>query len=73
MRKYPGKELAHIYDFLVVPSPLNVQEAGTLLVKNELKRAMDFVLLASNSSDVGYEARKIAEEFGIDIMEIERD
>jgi len=73
LRKYPGKELAHIYDFLVVPSPLNVQEAGTLLVKNELKRAMDFVLLASNSSDVRYEARKIAEEFGIDLMEIARD
>ena len=70
LRKFPGKKLAHIYDFLVAPSPNSRDQASVSLVEKELRRAMDFVILSNNRVDCENTATDIAQQFGLDIMEI---
>lgn len=45
LRKSPGKKIAKIYDFIVLP-PLN--DADTSIKKSESKRVMEFALSADN-------------------------
>lgn len=51
LRKAPGKKLAEIFDFIVVPPTMNSKNASSIL-KNEIKRAMDFANTADNYSEI---------------------
>ena len=56
LRKFPGKEFAEIYDFVTLPRPMDEVPGLTEdqmkrdlgLVKNELRRVMEFADLAQN-------------------------
>ena len=50
LRKAPGKELADLHDFIVIP-PENNSASGKSLLKSELKRAEAFADLAENEYD----------------------
>ena len=51
LRLYPGKTIAEIFDFIVVPPDRNSQYAA-LIIGNEIKRAMDFAKTADNYAHV---------------------
>ena len=51
LRKSPGKKIAEIFDFIVVPADRNSKYANSIL-KNEIKRAMDFANTADNYSEI---------------------
>lgn len=51
LRKSPGKKIAEIFDFVVVPSDRNSLYANSI-VNNELKRAMDFAATADNYAEI---------------------
>lgn len=51
LRKFPGKKLAEIFDFIVVPADRDSKYANSIL-KNEIKRAMDFANTADNYSEI---------------------
>ena len=73
LRRYPGKERAVIYDFITLPRPLAVvmntssELAGreVTLVKNELRRMIEFKDIAMNA----YEADHIVNEI-VDAYEL---
>ena len=67
LRKSPGKDMAEIYDFVVLP-PLDapLSEASVSLVEKELKRVMDFVRLSSNRTAVEDEVMELASDFNLD-------
>lgn len=46
LRRYPGKDLAYIYDMVVVPN-LDENFAGSV-VEKELRRLKDFIILSDN-------------------------
>lgn len=84
LRKFPGKEFAEIYDFVTIPR--NLGEAYGLtkeeikseqsLVKNELKRIMEFKSIAMNPKDSDELIEKITEAYRLyeetsDIIELE--
>ena len=71
LRKYPNKELAHIYDFLVVPSPNNKDSNCTRLVESELRRAKEFMMLSANQESARMDMDKIADIYGINLEDIE--
>ena len=71
LRKFPGKKMAYIYDFLVVPNSNFKDKSSVALVENELRRAMDFVVLSNNRAECQQEAAAIGQQFGVDIMEID--
>ena len=53
LRKAPGKSLARLHDFIVVP-PDTESSAGQSILKGELRRAEEFASLAENEwDDVG--------------------
>jgi superfamily II DNA or RNA helicase len=62
LRKSAGKTIAKIYDFVIFPA-IGAEDtsAGKNLVKAELERINDFMLLASNKS----EAHKTLDKMGI--------
>ena len=51
LRKSPGKTIAEIFDFIVVPPNKNSQFASSI-INNEIKRAMDFAVTAENYIDI---------------------
>ena len=51
LRKSPGKTLAEIFDFIVVPPDKKSQYASSI-INNEIKRAMDFAATADNYSEI---------------------
>ncbi|WP_026078110.1 DEAD/DEAH box helicase family protein [Pseudomonas sp. PAMC 26793] len=70
LRKSPGKEVADIYDFVVVPSPQGKGESCfSGLVRRELYRVMEFVRLSKNRAQVEPIACELAETFDLDIKE----
>jgi superfamily II DNA or RNA helicase len=52
LRKAPGKSVAHLHDFLVVPPELDSKTARGVL-RRELERAREFASLADNSGAPG--------------------
>lgn len=51
LRKSPGKKIAEIFDFIVVPPDRNSQYAQSI-INNEIKRAMDFAATADNYAEI---------------------
>lgn len=70
LRRYKNKEIAEIFDFVVMPTTDKLADCYRKLVHKELKRVMDFVRLAQNRLVVEKEAKKIAEMFDIEIEEV---
>ena len=56
LRRYPGKELAFIYDMMVVPD-VNESFADSIIEK-ELKRLSEFIHMAKNSDECNELLRK---------------
>lgn len=52
LRNAPGKTIAHLHDFLVVPPELESKTARSVL-RRELERGREFASLADNSGTVG--------------------
>jgi superfamily II DNA or RNA helicase len=52
LRKAPGKLIAHLHDFLLVPPDVESDSARALL-RRELERGREFASLAENSGDPG--------------------
>ena len=49
LRRYPGKNVSTIHDFLVLPNPaFNAESSSKRLIEHELERAFDFLELARN-------------------------
>ncbi|RLQ20252.1 DEAD/DEAH box helicase [Seongchinamella sediminis] len=63
LRKYPGKELAVIYDYLVTPPDEAATESD--LVERELERAWEFAELAVNRGDCAPLLDSVAREYRI--------
>ena len=57
LRKAPGKQLAEIFDFIVVP-PDDLSSKGSSIVNNEINRAMDFAMTADNYAEIESVLRK---------------
>lgn len=57
LRKAPGKKLAEIFDFIVVP-PDDLSIKGSSIVNNEINRAMDFAMTADNYAEIESILRK---------------
>jgi len=51
LRKAPGKQLAEIFDFIVVPPDRNSQYASSI-IESEIKRVMDFAETAENYAEI---------------------
>jgi len=74
LRLYEGKEYAMIYDFIVLPRPLNKVSSITeeqlrrelTLVKNELARAKEFARIASNMGEAERVIDEIKKAYSID-------
>ena len=69
LRRYPGKEFAEIFDFIVLPSDRSNEKIFENLVRKELSRVMDFVKTASNRLEVEPEVVGIAHSFNLDHRE----
>tara|TARA_R110002094_G_scaffold42357_8_gene54659 strand:+ start:1797 stop:3836 length:2040 start_codon:yes stop_codon:yes gene_type:complete len=65
LRKYPGKEFAIIYDYLVTPPSGSSVESD--LVARELERAWEFAELATNKAECTYLLDSLANEYRIDL------
>ena len=63
LRKSEGKDYANIYDFVVLPNDYSGSENSSSLVKSELERVNDFILLASNK----FEAEQQLKEYGLNL------
>ena len=70
LRKFEGKELAHIYDFVVAPHQSCKDTNSVELLGKELSRAMNFIVLANNRKSAQTQASIIADEYNIDLMEL---
>lgn len=51
LRKSSGKNLAEIFDFIVIPADKNYKYASSITA-NEIRRAMDFAVTADNYSEI---------------------
>ena len=71
LRKHDGKKEAYVYDFLVLPH-LNYKEteASIKLVRNEIKRAKNFIDMANNKIKCQKIAANICEEFNFDYWSV---
>jgi len=70
LRRYPGKEFAEIFDFVVLPANSSDDKSFENLVRKELSRVMDFVKSASNRLDIEPKVGAIAADFNIDYREL---
>jgi superfamily II DNA or RNA helicase len=52
LRKAPGKSIAHLHDFLVIPPDVR-SSTGRALLRRELERGREFASLAENSGGQG--------------------
>ena len=66
LRKYPGKDIADIYDVVVLPS---FSEAS--FAKIELRRFYEYAKLAENSMDLFVQLNEILENYNLKIEDIE--
>lgn len=57
LRKSPGKKIAEIFDFIVVP-PDDLSPHATSVINNEINRAMDFAMTADNYAEIETILRK---------------
>jgi len=68
LRRAPGKDIAEIYDFVVIPDAIEKNEPCFVgLVRRELYRVMEFVRLSKNRAEGEAIANELAECFGLDI------
>lgn len=51
LRKSPGKKIAEIFDFIVVP-PDGCSSYASSVISNEINRAMDFAMTADNYAEI---------------------
>ena len=56
---------------MVVPTSHSRDKSSIALVENELRRAMDFVVLSNNRVESELKAAEIGHQFGVDVMEID--
>ena len=59
LRKSVGKEVAEIYDFVVLPNNCSISSSSRSLLDAELERVDDFCLLAVNKFDVENKIREL--------------
>jgi len=75
LRKHPEKHISKIYDMLVIPAMPSLTEGDTnieaKLIKNELKRIVEFADLAINTYESKNTVNKMIEEYNIDIYDEE--
>lgn len=77
LRKYPGKDRAIIYDFVMDPildSEINAVSSDVInsmksLVKKEIIRMRDFAEISENPASVDRLVKKLSEKYDIDIYE----
>ena len=70
LRRYPGKDKAIIYDFIVLPSlPSCGDSAISSLVRRELRRAHEFAKLSLNSGDVCCQIIDWGLEYGVNVFD----
>ena len=69
LRRYPGKEYAEIFDFVVLPCEKSDEKIFENLVRKELARIMDFVRTAKNRLEVEPIVDAIASNFNLDYRE----
>jgi superfamily II DNA or RNA helicase len=75
LRLYPGKEKAHIHDFVVVPrnyiegeGSYGIRGYEKNLLKKELKRIKEFARLADNYIEVTNKVRDLQETYSLNIL-----
>ena len=75
LRLYPGKDKAHIHDFIVVPrnyiedgGSYSIQGYEKNLLKKELTRVREFALLSDNYIDIIEKLRNLQETYSINIL-----
>ncbi|EED31304.1 type III restriction enzyme, res subunit [gamma proteobacterium NOR5-3] len=74
LRVAPGKDIATIHDFLVVPSSMNIGVACFLdLVRKEMLRACEFARVAINAQEVNRDLEDMANEYKVDIKKIRQE
>jgi superfamily II DNA or RNA helicase len=76
LRKHPDKDLAYIYDLIVVPIPANDHENQLLeknLLKEELVRVIYFSSMARNYYDSLEKVQEVAVLFDIDVYALEEE
>lgn len=79
LRLAPGKEFANIYDFITLPREIdsvsgNINEElkfDEALIKNEVRRIIEFKKLAINSFESDKLISELQEAYGIDLYTIE--
>ena len=70
LRRYPGKDKAIIYDFIVLPSlPSCGDSAISSLVRREWRRAHEFAKLSLNSGDVCCQIIDWGLEYGVNVFD----
>lgn len=69
--KESGKVLAHIFDFVAIPpNSTDSGESGCVaLVRNELRRVIEYGRLADNKKDIDIFIEKLVNEYGADVIE----
>lgn len=65
LRRSPGKEVADLYDFLVVGGASNARALRSLAAK-EIRRAQQFAEDAENRSEILHELNVLQDEIGLD-------
>jgi superfamily II DNA or RNA helicase len=67
LRKYPGKSIAIVHDFVVLPpaSDGNASKAEKAIIEGEFKRVRDFIDTASNKADIYVTFLAAMREFGV--------
>lgn len=59
LRKYEGKDIAEIYDFVVLPHPTMGSQYGRRLIDSELERIDEFSSLALNKLDISNKIKNL--------------
>lgn len=77
LRMYPGKECAEIYDFVVVPRPLeevypgdNHAELELRILSKEIRRMIEFSRISLNKDETEVLLQKITESYGVSVDQI---
>jgi superfamily II DNA or RNA helicase len=76
LRKHPDKEMAYIYDLIVVPVPSYDSVSQVLeqnLLKEELVRVIYFASMARNYYDALGKVQEVSALFNIDVYALEED
>lgn len=67
LRKYPGKSMAMVHDFVVLPPATDgsPSKAEKTIIEGEFKRVRDFIETASNKADIYSQFLGAMREFGV--------